>query len=370
MNADVPLEQDGYGLVDIVDILRSRLRLLISVPLAAGLLSAMVAFLLTPIYAARTTFLPPQQQQSSAAAALSSLGALAGLAGVGGIKSPADQYVSLLQSSTVTNALIDQFELVQVYDAKYRVDAQRALLTNSDIQLGRRDGLITVVVEDTDPKRAADIANAYVEELRKLTGSLSLSEAQERRVFFEKQLQATHANLSDAQRALQSSGFSEGALRAEPKAAAESYAKIRAEITAAEVRINGLRASLVAGAPELRQAESGLATLRAELAKLERENAGSANGDYVSKYRNFKYQEALFELFARQYELARIDEAREGALVQVIDRATPPEKRARPVRVLIVGATIAVSSVLTALFILFRHFWANARTLRTNRRFA
>jgi uncharacterized protein involved in exopolysaccharide biosynthesis len=352
-------DDEGTGLIELCVILWSRKLLLVLVPLAIGIAALGVAFLMTPIFSARTTFLPPQQQQSAAAAALSSLGSLAGLAGAGSVKSPADQYVSLMQSVTVSDRIIDRFDLLGVYKSKWRANAHKALASNVSIQLGKRDGLITVTVDDVEPKRAADMANAYVQELMTLTSSLALTEAQQRRVFFEKQLAATKNRLADAQRLLEASGFNEGALRAEPRAAAESYARLRAEATAAEINLQTMRGYLNENAPEFKQTQSTLAALRSQLLKIESTSSPSgANGsDYVGKYREFKYQETLFELFSKQYELARIDESREGALIQVIDVAKPPELKSKPSRLMIaVGATLA-SAVLLVVFVLCKHFW-------------
>ena len=151
-----------------------------------------------------------------------------------------------------------------------------------------------------------------------------------------------------AQQALQSSGFNAGALKAEPKAAADAYARLKAEITAAEVRLKILGGSLADGASEVRQQQAALAALREQLARVEQATGTSGGPDYVGKYREFKYQETLFELYARQFELARADESREGALIQVVDLATPPERKSKPKRATaaLVGAaaTLAVLS--------------------------
>ena len=306
--------------------------------------------------------LPPQQQQSAAASALQNLGALAGLAGgVAGIKSPADQYVALMQTTTVEDRLIERFKLMEVYDAKYRSEARKELEKNTRISAGKKDGLLTIEFDDEDPKRAADIANAYVEELRRITSNLAITEAQQRRAFFEKQLAQTKDKLAAAQRALQAAGINEGAIRAEPKAAAEAYARLQAEITASEVRLQTMRGYLAETAPEFLQAQNQLNALRGQLARREAVNTSGAQGDYVDRFREFKYQETLFELFARQYEVARIDESREGAVIQVVDTATPPERKSKPKKALIaVVATLAAGFALL-LWVFVRHALRNAR---------
>lgn len=350
--------KDEVGLLDLALPLIEHWKLWILGSLAAGLAGLGIAFLMTPIYTARTTFLPPQQQQSGLASALSSLGGLAGLAGAaGGIKSPADQYVALMQSVSATDRLIDQFDLMKVYESKYRFEARKALEQNTRIGVGKKDGLISVEVDDEDPKRAAEIANAYVEALRRLTSTLAVSEAQQRRMFFEKELKDARDQLEVAQQALQASGFSVGALRAEPKAAAEGYARLKAEITAAEVRTQVLRGSLAENAPELQRQVAQLSALRAQLGRLEQAADSGAGPDYVSKYREFKYRETLFEIFAKQYELARVDESREGALIQVVDPAVTPEYKSKPKRAFIAAAAALLSLLLLGMLILVRHFW-------------
>jgi uncharacterized protein involved in exopolysaccharide biosynthesis len=349
---------DSLSLLDLAIPLVEHWKLWILGSLTIGLLALGAAFLATPIYTARTSFLPPQQQQSGMASALASLGSLAGLAGAAGaIKSPADQYVALMQSVSATDRLIEQFNLMQVYESKYRFEARRELEQNTRIAIGKKDGLISVEVDDESPQRAAEMANAYVEELRRMTSTLAVSEAQQRRVFFEKELKDARDQLEKAQQALQASGFNVGALRAEPRAAAESYARLKAEITAAEVRTQVLRGSLADSTPEVQRQLAQLSALRGQLARLEQASDSNVGPDYLSKYREFKYRETLFELFARQYEIARVDESREGALIQVVDLAIPPEYKSKPKRLVIAVAATLLSLLLLGIFILARHVW-------------
>ena len=363
---DAPAAEEADDAVSLLDLalpLVEHWKLWILGSLAVGLTALGIAFLMTPVYTARTSFLPPQQQQSGIASALAQLGGLAGLAGAAGaIRSPADQYVALMQSVSATDRLIEQFDLMRVYEAKYRFEARKALAENTRIAIGKKDGLISVEVDDENPQRAAEMANTYVEELRRLTSTLAVSEAQQRRLFFEKELRDARDQLERAQQALQASGFNIGALRAEPKAAAESYARLKAEITAAEVRTQVLRGSLADSAPEVQRQLSQLSALRAQLARLEQAADANVGPDYLTKYREFKYRETLFELFARQYEIARVDESREGALIQVVDAAVPPEMKSKPKRKLIAVGATAASLLLLGMFILLRHAWRQTAT--------
>lgn len=353
---DVPQNAE-LSLGEIAAALLARWRQIVFGSLLAGLIALGVAFIIPPTYTAMASILPPQQNQGGAAgAALASLGSLASLAGgaAGGIRTPGEQYVALMQSINVSDRIIDRFKLMEVYEQRFRVDMRRDLGKNVRIAFGKKDGFISVEVDDNSPQRAADMANAYVEELRRMTGLLAVSEAQQRRVFFEQQLRQTRDQLGQAQQALLNSGFNPGALNTEPKAAAEGYAKIRADVTLAEVKLQTLRGSLTDNAPEVRQLTTMLAALREQLARSQLTTQAAGGPDYVGRYREFKYQETLFELYARQYELARADEAREGTLIQVIDAATPPEKKSKPRRGLIAVVTTLFAALVLAGWAVYR----------------
>jgi len=367
-SASPDVDDGALSLLDLALPLVQHWKQIVFGALAVGMLALGLTYAIAPTYTARATFLPPQPQQSSAVGALSSsLGALSGLATV---RTPGDQYVALLQSATVEDRLIDQFKLMAVYGTDYRIDARAVLERNVRISLGRRDGIIAVEVDDKVPQRAADIANRHVDELRRLTSQLALTEAQQRRAFFQAQLQETRDKLTDAQRALQASGFNAGALRAEPRAAAESYGGLKAEITASEVRLQTLRQSLTDTAPEVQQLLSRLSALHGQLARLEMPSSKSNSGpDYIARYREFKYQETLFDLISRQYELAKVDESRDGSLVQVIDAASVPERKSRPKRSITAIVWTCGAGIVLAAFALMRHFWRlAARTSETAER--
>jgi uncharacterized protein involved in exopolysaccharide biosynthesis len=346
-------EAAGIDLIEVAKALARRWKLLVSGPLAAGVCAFGLASLLTPTFTARTTLLPPQQQQSSAAAALSQLGALAALTGGAAVlKAPGDQYVAILQSMTVADRIIDEFNLIDVYESKFRQDARKELGSNVRIAAGKRDGLITIEVDDHDPKRAAAMANAYVEAIRQVTSNLAVTEAQQRRVFFEQHLQRAKADLISAQVALQASGINEGTLKTEPQTAAAGYARLLAEATAAEVQLQVLKGMVSETSPEFTHQRATVAALRAQINRAEQRDNVRGDSGYVAKYREFKYREALFDLFARQYELAKVDESREGVLIQVLDPATPPERKSKPQRALIAtSAAISVAVILSMIII-------------------
>ena len=347
---------DGMSLSDAVAELRKHWLRLLLVPLAAGVAALGISMLIPPTFTATTVFMPPQQNQSAAATAVASLGALSSLVGgVAGVRTPADQYIALMQSVTVSDHIIDRFKLMTVYGKELRVDTRTALAKRVRINIGKKDGLISVDVDDGSPQRAADMANQYVAELQRMTANLAVTEAQQRRVFFESRLEESRTKLTQAQEAMQAAGFNQGALNAEPRSAAEGYARLLAQATAAEVRLQVLRGSLAEDAAEVRQQRATLGALREQLKRSESTSQPASTGPgYIGKYREFKYQETLFELFARQYELARVDESREGPLVQVVDVAQPPERKSAPRRTLIVGGSIVATGFLMSIWLLAR----------------
>lgn len=357
------VEEDEISLLDLLQVVADNLRLLVLAPFAAGVLALGFTFTIAPTFNAVTKFMPPQQQQSGAAAMLAGLGALGGLAGAaGGLKNPADQYVAFLKSNSVQDALIDRLALTERYKSEFRQTTRTALSSNVQIASGK-DGLITIDASDTDPVFAAQLANAHVEELRTLLNRIAVTEAQQRRLFFENQLTTTKDNLVKAEQALKSSGVNSGALNANPQAAVEGLARLKAGITAQEIKLASMRGYLTESAPDFKQAQVEMAAMRNQLARYEREQpdlssdkngkSNSASG-YITKFRDFKYQETLFELFAKQYEMARIDESREGSVIQVLDVAQTPELKSKPKKAQIAVMVTLATGFALLLFVFIR----------------
>jgi tyrosine-protein kinase Etk/Wzc len=352
-------DDDEISLLDLLQVVVDNLRLLVLAPLAVGVLALGFTFTIAPTFNATTTFLPPQQQQSGAAAMLAGLGALSGLAAAaGGIKNPADQYVAFLKSNSVQDALIERFKLTDRYESEFRAKTRTALTDNVQIA-SSKDGLISIDASDTEPAFAAQLANAYVEELRILLNRIAVTEAQQRRLFFENQLNATKDNLVTAEQALKSSGVNSGVLNANPQAAVEGLARITAGIRAQEIKLASMRGYLTESAPDFKQAQVEMAALRGQLARYEREQPVLAGdnkdaSDYIAKYRDFKYQETLFELFTKQYEMARIDESREGSVIQVLDIAETPERKSKPKKALIAMLATLATGFAMLLFVFIR----------------
>jgi uncharacterized protein involved in exopolysaccharide biosynthesis len=261
----------------------------------------------------------------------------------------------MLKSRTVGDGVIEQFKLIERYESDTLFDARKALESRSKILAGK-DGLISVEVEDRDPVVAAQIANAYIERLAKLMSTLALTEAQQRRMFFEKQINTTKEKLIQAETLLQSSGVDPSIIRNNPTATVGAIAQVQAQIAAQEVKIGALRGYLSESSPDMRQAFTELQAFRAQLSKLDRgqQPVDGAQGEYVSRYRQVKYYETLFELFARQYELAKVDEAREGSTIQVIDAAMPPEEKSKPKKALIALLTTLAAGFICLVYVFIR----------------
>jgi tyrosine-protein kinase Etk/Wzc len=363
-NTHIPdnAEDDEISLLDLLQTIVDNLRLLIIGPLVVGLAALGISFAVPLTYTATVKFLPPQQQQSAAASMLASLGGLGGLAGAAaGLKNPADQYLAFMKSNSVQDELIERFKLQERYDEKYKDDTRKELTENARATSGK-DGIITIQVDDKDPKFAADLANAHVDELQKLLARLAVTEAQQRRAFFEKQLTQVKEKFTEAEQALRATGVSSSVLKSNPTSALAAVAGLKAQVTAQEVKLGAMRGYLAETAPDFKQAMTELANLRAQLAKQEKDepSAAAGQGDYVAKFREFKYQETLFELFARQFEMAKVDESREGAVIQVLDAAQPPERKSKPKKALIaIIATLATGFALL-LFVFIRQALRNA----------
>ena len=348
-------DPDEISLLDLLQVIADNLRLLVLGPLAAGLIALAISFAIPPTYTAITKFMPPQQQSTGEAALLKSLGALGGLAGsAAGIKNPNDQFIAFLKSNSVADALIERFKLMERFESKFKQDTRKTLEGVSKITTSK-DGLIAIEVDDKDPAVAAQMANAYVEELGNLLKRMTVTEAQQRRAFFDKQVSLTKDKLAKAEQALKSSGVNNSILKLNG-AAVGAVAQLQAQTTIQEVKLANMRGYLAESAPEFKQALNELATLRAQLAKAESASAtpSADEADYLGRYREVRYQESLFELYARQFEVAKLDESRESVVNQVVDVAEPPERKSKPKKALIAMLTTLATGFALLLFIFVR----------------
>jgi uncharacterized protein involved in exopolysaccharide biosynthesis len=368
---DAPAEEnasadDEVSLLDLLIVLAKHKRLVLGLPLAAAIFAAIVSSLLPNVYTGTTKILPPQQSASAASALLNQLGGALGglLGGAGGSvlgRNPNDLYVGMLKSRTVADNLISRFELGKVYGEDRLSDTRKRLEKETTIAAGR-DGIISIEVEDRDPKRAAELANAYVDELMKLTKVLAVTEASQRRLFFERQLLQAKDSLTAAEitarQGLQKGGLAQ--VDAQGRSMIEVTARLRAQVSVKEVQIGAMRTFAAEGNPELQRTQQELEALRRELSRIEGSSpvaaigrvgeAGNAGLDNLGRLRDVKYYEFLYELLAKQYELAKIDEAKDATVVQVMDSAVEPDRKSKPKRALIVILTALVASFLAVIW--------------------
>jgi tyrosine-protein kinase Etk/Wzc len=346
---------EEVGLVDLVIVLLERRSLLAKCFVVGTVVGIVIALSLPKLYVASAAIVP-QQQPSLSSSMLSQLGPLASLVGKDGTKTPTDTLIAMIESRTIADAIIDQYDLMRVYGKKRKTDVRTKLWENVSVNAGK-DGVIRIKVTDRDPNRSAAIANRYIVELRKMALALVVSEASQRRQFFESELLKAKDDLAGAEMDMRNTQESTGLIKLDDQAKAiiEATARIRGEIAFRQVQLNELRTSGTETNPDVIRSESALKTLQKQLAELETATT-HRKGDimvssgrvpevgleYVRKLREVKYREALFEFFAKEFENAKIDEAKNPLTVQVMDSAIPPEKKSSPNTALI----IIVSSCL------------------------
>lgn len=357
---------DELSLLDLFIVLLKQKKMILGVTLAGALLSVGISLVMPNIYNARASLLPPQQAQSGASAMLAQLGGLAGsVGGAIGVKNPSDLYIGMLKSRVVADRLIERFKLKEVYAVDSGDLARAALAADTDISSGK-DGLIAIVVEGEDKQLVAKLANAYTAELIDLTKVLAVTEAAQRRLFYENQLSQTKDNLAKAENALKGGLDANGVIsvEAESKAVLETAARVRAQISAKEIELNAKRPFVTPSHPEFKLVEEELNSLRQELFKLQ--NGRAARGDAaasdsdaglgnIQRLRDLKYHQALYEFLSRQYEIARLDEAKNPGIIQVLDAAIEPERKIKPRRsMIVIGGTLA-AFVLACAWVLLGH---------------
>jgi len=342
------LQGSEVSLIELFTVLLRRKRFILGTALMTGAIAAGVAYLLPVTYSAEAIIMPPQQQQSSLASFAA--GALGGLAGSGmasqlGLKNPADLYIGILGSRTIADDVINKLHLQDVYKAKLASDARKALARHVSFSSGK-DSLIKITAEDHDAQRAADLANAFVDELHKQNSRLAITDAAQRRLFFEQQLSNEREALANAEIGLKNTQQSTGMLAPTGQAEAliRAAAQLKAEIVSREVKLQAMRSFATDENPQLQILEQEIKGFQSQLSSIEADgqpgskfefSAGKlpeASLEYIRRFRELKYHETLYELLAKQYEAARIDEARQAPLIQVVDRAALPDKKSWPPR--------------------------------------
>jgi uncharacterized protein involved in exopolysaccharide biosynthesis len=359
---------DKIDVVELLLVLARRKKPILLFSAAVAIVATIIVLLLPKTYTATSTILPPQQKQSALNSMLGQMGAIAGLSvGDLGLRNPDDVFVAMLTSRTIEDHLINRFDLQNVYGASRYQDAQKRLRANSEI-IATKEGLISISVSDHDPKRAADIANAYVQELYNLNQNMAITEAGQRRLFYEQQIKTELQELSSAELALRQVQEKSGLLQpeAQGRTMIASIADLRAQVAAHEVKLRTMRSYATENNPELQRAEAELAGMQGQLAQLEHSSAAAGNGnlaiparqmpeaelEYLRRSREVKYHEALYEFLGKQLEAARIDEGQNAILVQVVDTAVAPERKSGPRRMLIVLVSTAAAFLMACFLVL------------------
>lgn len=348
---------DEISVLDLLTVIGEKRHIVLRTTVIALVIGTLIAFLLPKKYTAEVMLLPPQQGSSISSLLASQLGGLASMASLAGhdlgLKNPNDMYVALFKSRPVEDAMIQKYGLKSEYHEKLLSKARKAFEKHSDVDGSQKDGMIHISVTDRNPQRAAELANGYVEQYKLLSANLAITEAGQRRLFFQQQLDDTRTKLENAEDALKSYEDKNGVIQLDSQARAliTSAVSLRAQISAKEVEIQGLRSFAADGNPDLLQAQQQLDGLREQLAKL----TGSSSEDgvilpkgkvpqesieYLRKYRDMRYYETIFEILAKQLEMAKLDEAKEGALIQVVAPAIAPDHKSSPHRALIMGGSL------------------------------
>ena len=380
----VAYDEDEINLVELATTLGEEKKLIFGLPFIAGIVAIVASLLMTPIFTAKTTLLPPQNGGGggAAAAALASLGGLAGLAGISAGGTTADTVIGMLQSRSAKDQIIDQFKLIEYYEAELREDVYRTLDEVVKVSSDKKTSMITLEVDDKDPKLAADMANAYFEVLKGLMTRVAVTEAQQRRQFFEEQFLKSKEELAEAEVKLKETQERTGLveLQSQAEATIEAVARLRGEIAQREVQLSAMRTFATPQNSDYRRVVAELNGLRAELKKLDKGGEGGELGlvsagnlpeqglEYVRALREVKYQEAVFEIMAKQFELAKVDEAKDGGNVQQLDMAVVPERKSKPKKAIIVIATVLAAGFLAVLIAFIRSAMRKANADEESRR--
>ena len=380
-------DDDEINLMDIMLVIAKYNRFIMAFT-AVSIVLALIYVMLQPFsYTAKTVILPPQtKSDSSVGSVLGNLSALNGM-GVGGLglKSPGDMVLGMLKSRTLADRVIVRLNLQKHYNTKTMTKTREVLKYSSSISASK-DGFITVEYTHSDPVMAAKIANTYVSELDKLNLSVALSEAARRRLFYEKQIKLAAVSLSQAEAAMKQTqrktgwyefggldvSLASGGAGSSTRVNASVIAKaeeLRAQISLKDIELASMRRYMTEQNPGYMQALATLAALKANLSKIEGGPIESGADvkvpvsrlpdigfAYIHQVRQLKYQQTLFELYTKQFELAKMDEARESPLIQVVDKALPPEERSAPKR----GQMMVIATIIALVISIMLAFIMNA----------
>ena len=362
----------------VVVIARSRRPLALTV-FCSMLVSAGLVMLIPVSYTGSAVILAPQPS-STASALLSQLGSLSSLSPDllegGGVKTPEETYLGILSSRTIADEMIRRFNLQSLYHTSHMVDTRRALAGHTHVEAAK-GYLIRINVNDTSAQRAADIANGYVDVLYGINQRLALTQASQRRVFLEQQVNAERDALTKAELDFKSAQEKTGVIQmtAQAELTLRTIAQLRSEMVIRQLQLQQLQSIATEQNEKVSELEAGLAALQGQLSKAERGGSGSETSDYflsagkvpaagleyARRMRDLRYHEALFETLSKQYEMARLEEAKAPPLLQVVDRAVPLDRKTWPPRTLLVLLAGLFSAVFYVGLALAKDAWARAR---------
>ena len=376
--------QDGRNSIAYLRLLWEHRGLLLRTLVVALVLSTIIAFVVPVRYEATTQLMPPDNQSGSGMALLSAVaGRTGGLGGVAGdllgVKNSGALFVGVLQSRTVRDRLIDEFKLRQVYRESKMEDARQALADHTSISEDRKSGILSITVTDHQPQRAAAIAQAYVTELDRLVAEVSTSSARRERIFLEQRLTTVKQDLNGAARKFSEFASKNTAIDipAQGKAMVEAAATLQGQLIAAESELRGLEVIYTDQNVRVRAIRARVAELRKQLGKIGGDSgtagALSSKSDpslypsirqlpllgvtYADLYRQTKIEETVFELLTQQYELAKVQEAKEIPSVKVLDAAIVPTKRSFPHRAVLIAAGTLCAVLVVCAFLFARRSW-------------
>jgi len=362
-------EKDSIDLLDYLQVIAKHSKMIIMVTGAAFIISIIVSLLLPKIYSSTARIIPPQQDQGMVAALLGQAGGLANLAGgMLGSGTTGDLYVGMLKSEAVKDVIIDKFKLMNVYDEDYRLDTYETLDKATTIELGKKDGIISITVEDKDPVRAANMANAFADELSRLSVDLNITGAGQNRKFLEQRLVKAKSDLAKAEDKLKAYQSKNKAVNIgeQAKATIEGVAQLRAQLAIQEIQLASLRSYLTDENDEIKTVKSSIANLKSQIASLEGVSKGSSipsvgsvpalGQEYMRLMRELKIQETIIEFVTNQYEMAKFNEAKDVSGVQVLQKARVPDKKLKPKRALLVLMATFVVFFFSILYAFFREY--------------
>jgi len=342
-------EENSIDVAELFQRLRRGKRTILGATFAIFAIAALVAYLLPPGYTSTTSFVPPANAGSGSSMASIVSGQLSAIGAgdlLGGIKSPGDLYAGILRSHSIAEDLIKRFDLMHVYKVQKESQAEKTLNSNTNVEVDTKSSIVTVEVMAKSPQLAHDLANGYMDALRETNGRLALSQSSQRALFFGQQLAKEKDDLEDAEVELKRTEEQSGLIAptGQTTVEIETIAQTQAQIAVREVQLAALRDSATEQNPEVIRVRSEIDDLQGQLSRLQRGSDNKSTAaiptskvpelqlEYVRKEREVKYHEALFDMLSRQYEAARLDEARDAPVLQVLDPATYPDTKSFPKR--------------------------------------